>query len=242
MYNFFYKNNLKYSDVSGKDLKILPIIIEKNNLIIFENNFLYKNWTGSSQKDNSSFDLIDYILPLESIEIIDTINNNKENLEKIELKNLFDEHLNKDNLFIVINNNNDETKIFLKGMISSNKIIKNINFVSKENNLDKKYMDILIFLKEEIFEIVKSQNIIDVRTPSFFNIKLLIRKKDDLIRLQNILKEIDLIENFYVNEFSKKSAFVKIKYYGKINKITEKLNLKGININIENEEWKVSLQ
>ena len=77
IYNFFYKNNLKYSDVSGKNLKILPIIIEKNNLIIFENNYIYKNWIDLDQEESSSFDLIDYILPLENIEIIDTINKNK---------------------------------------------------------------------------------------------------------------------------------------------------------------------
>ena len=71
---------------------------------------------------------------------------------------------------------------------------------------------------------------------------LLIKKKNDLIRLQKILQEVDLIENFYVNEFSKKSAFIKIKYYGKINKITEKLSQKGINIIVESEQWKVSLK
>ena len=242
IYNFFYKNNLKYSDVSGKNLKILPIIIEKNNLIIFENNYIYKNWIDLDQEESSSFDLIDYILPLENIEIIDTINKNKDNLDKIELKKIFDEHLKKDNLFIVINNTNKETKIFIKGMISTNKIIKNIKFSSQETNKEKKYADILFFLKKEIFEIVKSQNIIDVRTPSFFKIKLLIKKKNDLIRLQKILQEVDLIENFYVNEFSKKSAFIKIKYYGKINKITEKLSQKGINIIVESEQWKVSLK
>jgi hypothetical protein len=242
IYNFFYNNNLKYSDISEKELKIFPIIIEENDFIIFDNNYLYKNWINTSQKKNSSFDLIDYILPLENIEIIDNINNYKENLELIKLEDLFDEHINKDNLFIIVDNKNKETKIFIKGMISSNKVIKNIIFNNNEIDKEKKYNEILIFLKEEIFEIVKSQNIIDVRTPSFFNIKLTIKKQNDLIKFQNILREVDLIENYYVNEFSQNSAFIKIKFYGKINKITDKLSQKGININVDNEKWEASLR
>ncbi len=242
IYNFFYKNNLKYSDISNKELKILPIIIENNNLIIFENNFLYKNWINSSNDGNSSFDIVDYILPLENIEIIDNINNYKDNLEQIKLESLFDEHLNKDNLFIIVNVGNKETRIFLKGMISSNRVVKNIILRNKEFNEANKYDKILIYLKDEIFEVIKSQNIIDVRTPSFFNIKLVLKKQDDLIKFQNILKEIDLIENYKVNEFSKRAAYIKIKYYGKINKITEKLNQRGLKINVENEKWEVSLK
>ena len=97
-------------------------------------------------------------------------------------------------------------------------------------------------LKDEIFEVIKSQNIIDVRTPSFFNIKLILRKQDDLIKFQTILRDIDLIENYKVNEFSKRVAYIKIKYYGKINKITEKLSQRGLKINAKNEKWEVSLK
>ncbi len=242
IYNFFYKKNLKYSDISDKELKIFPIIIENNNLMIFENNYLYKNWTNSFKEDDSNFELIDYILPLENIEIIDNINNYKDNLEQIKLESLFDEHLNKDNLFIIVNVGNNETKIFLKGMISSNRVVKNIILKNKESSEVNKYDKILFFLKDEIFEVIKSQNIIDVRTPSFFNIKLILRKQDDLIKFQTILRDIDLIENYKVNEFSKRVAYIKIKYYGKINKITEKLSQRGLKINAKNEKWEVSLK
>ena len=45
---------------------------------------------------------------------------------------------------------------------------------------------VIKFSKNEIEDVIKSQNIIDVRTPTFLNIKLNIEKKDDLFKLQNI--------------------------------------------------------
>ena len=59
------------------------------------------------------------------------------------------------------------------------------------------------------------------------------------------MNEIDLVENFNVKEFNNKYAYVNIKYYGKVNKIQEKLIEKGLNIkfndpNIQNLERSIS--
>ena len=54
--------------------------------------------------------------------------------------------------------------------------------------------------------------------------------------------EIDLIENFNVREFNNKFAYINIKYYGKINKIKEKLIEKGLDINFINNQWSARLK
>ena len=56
------------------------------------------------------------------------------------------------------------------------------------------------------------------------------------------LNEIDLVENFSVKEFNNKYAYVNIKYYGKINKIKEKLIEKGLNIKFKNNQWSARLK
>ena len=38
------KNNIKYSDVSGKIIKILPVLLLDNEIFIYDNNFFYDNW------------------------------------------------------------------------------------------------------------------------------------------------------------------------------------------------------
>ena len=96
-------------------------------------------------------------------------------------------------------------------------------------------------MKKEILELVKSQNIIDIGAPAFLNINLALNNQKDLFLFQNTLSEIDLIENFKVKEFNNKFAYVNIKYYGKINKIKEKLIEKGIDINFKNNQWSARL-
>ena len=104
------------------------------------------------------------------------------------------------------------------------------------------YDNVLNFLKKEIFELVKSQNIININTPSFLNINLFLKKQNDLFLFQKILNEIDLIDTFSVREFNNKFAYVNIKYYGKINKIKEKLNKKGLDIKFTNNQWSARLK
>ena len=43
MYNFYSKNNIKYSDVSGKILKVLPVLLLNDEVYIYDNNFFYDN-------------------------------------------------------------------------------------------------------------------------------------------------------------------------------------------------------
>ena len=123
---------------------------------------------------------------------------------------------------ILVNYRKNKAKVFLKGNISSKQIVKNL-IISDPNKNKLEYQNILFFLKKEILEIVKSQNIINIGTPSFLNVRLNLEKRKDLFIFQNILNELDLFDSFEIIEFSKNYAFIKIKYYGKMNIIREKL-------------------
>ena len=50
MYNFYSQNNIKYSDVSGKILKILPVLLLNDEVFIYDNNFFYENWLDNKEK------------------------------------------------------------------------------------------------------------------------------------------------------------------------------------------------
>ena len=159
----------------------------------------------------------------------------------INLNDIFDKDMGKDNLLVIINYDEKKTKFFLKGVISSKPIVKNLTFVNKSGEKIE-YLNILNYLKKEILELVKSQNIIDIGTPAFFNVNLTLKKQNDLFLFQNILNEIDLVENFNVKEFNNEYAYINIKYYGKINKIKEKLIEKGIDLNFVNNQWSARLK
>ena len=63
-----------------------------------------------------------------------------------------------------------------------------------------------------------------VSANSQISFEQILKNPNDLFLFQKILSEIDLIETFKVKEFNNRFAYVNIKYYGKINKIREKLN------------------
>jgi len=239
MYNFYSQNNIKYSDVSGKILKILPVLLLNDEIFIYDNNFFYENWIeNTKEKKNEN---IEYVFPIENLETIEAIKKNQDNLEIINLDNIFDKDIEKDNLLIIIDYDKQKTKFFLKGTISSKKIIKNLTYMDKK--VEKiEYLNVLKFLKKEILELVKSQNIIDVGAPSFLNINLSLKNQNDLFLFQNILSGVDLIENFKVKKFNNRFAYINIKYYGKINKIREKLIEKGLDIKFNNNEWSARLK
>ena len=238
MYNFYSQNNIKYSDVSGKILKILPVLLLNDEVYIYDNNFFYDKWLDNEEEKIGN---IEYIFPIENLETIETIKKNQENLQIVNLNNIFDGDTEKDNLLIIIDYGKQKTKFFLKGNISSKKIIKNLTL--SKNTVEKiEYQIILEFLKKEILELVKSQNIIDIGAPSFLNVNFSLNNQNDLFMFQNILQEVDLVDSFSVREFNNKFAYINIKYYGKINKIKEKLNQKGLDINFINNQWSARLK
>jgi len=62
-------------------------------------------------------------------------------------------------------------------------------------------------------------------------------KKKNLVWLNSKLKNIDLIENIYVQEFNKDHVKLRIKYLGKLEKIIKQLKNQEINLQLANDQW-----
>ena len=233
IHDLFYEKGILYSEIQDKELYILPILIKNNEIFIYNNNFFYENWNNFYKTD-----LMEFILPLENIEIIQNINKNKNNLINLEIDILFKEYPKKNLALILIENSKTgNEKIYLKTKIQGKKISKNIN-LKKQNLKTFEFNEkIIIESKKEIINLVKSENLIDIRTPSFLNVKLDLNKKDNLVELNSKIKKIDLIENVYVKEFNKDYMNLRIKYLGRLDKIISKLKDKNINLQLINNLW-----
>ena len=236
--SFFYKKNISYADISKTKLIIYPLLIKNNKLFLFSNNYFYKNWNLNINTEN---DFIEYILPIENLEDIELFRKNSSNLENLDIKKLLSNY-NLDNyIFAVIEVDKKEIKVFIKGLVSENNVTKNIKLM-EQGNEDKNSQNLIITeIKNQIYEIWKQQNLIDVRTPSFLNIILDINNKTDLLKLREALEDIDLIESHNVLELNRSYAKIKIKYFGKINKLKIKFKENGIKTNISNNQWKLKL-
>ena len=96
-------------------------------------------------------------------------------------------------------------------------------------------------ISDEILNIVKSQNLIDIRTPAFLNAKLKINNDNSLVELNSRLKKIDLIDNIFVQEFNNDYILLKIKYLGKLDKIINQLEGQKIILKLIGDQWSLKI-
>ena len=67
--------------------------------------------------------------------------------------------------------------------------------------------------------------------------KFAINKKSNLVEFNSRIKNIDLIENIYVQNFNKDYMNLRIKYLGKLDKIINQLKKQKINLQLINDQW-----
>ena len=235
MHDLFYKRGISYSEILDKELYVLPVLLENNEINVFNNNLFYKNWNKVNENE-----LIEFILPLENIEIIKIINDYKNNLININISDLFKEYSNKNSAIIFIENNKTNNKIYIKAIIQGKKISKNLDLKSKKLTIENFYEIVITETKKELTNLVKSKNLIDIRTPSFLNVKFELNKKDNLVKLNSKIKKIDSIENIYVQEFNKDSMKLRIKFLGKLEKIINQLKKEDIKLKLINSQWVIT--
>ena len=237
IHNLFYTKGISYSKITNKELFILPILKKNNKIYIYSKNYFYDNWN-----DVYDTELIEFILPLENIEVIQKANLNKSNLLDLDLQNLFIEYQGKNIILVIIDEKNlQEEKIYFKSIIQGKNIIKNINIKRLNLNEEDFYKKIISQVKQEIIILVKMQNLIDVRTPSFLKAQLNSSKKNNLVELTKRLKKIDSIENIYIQKFNNNSVLLKIKYLGKLDKVIKQMNAQKIILNSFDDKWSIEI-
>ena len=235
--NYLSINNISYADISEISISILPILRKENNLFIFSDNFFYNEWNKTeNDKKNTEAQLINYNLALENAEDLFYINNNKENLELIDINKLNSLSEEKNKIFLILTLNED-AKVFIKAYFNEKEVIKNITL---NNNSTDDYNSLIMNVKDLINQIWKEQNLIDINTPAYLDIIFDIKKINDFLKFRTFLDTIDIIDNYSILEITNKYAKIRMKYKGKISNLREKFLNKNININIENNEWSLS--
>lgn len=237
MHHLFHQKGISYSKISDKELFILPILKKNDKIFIYNQNFLYDNWN-----ENSDTKLIEFILPLENIEIVQNINLNRNNLLNLDLTNLFAEYPEKNIALIIVEENNTNIeKVYFKTRILGTNFIKNINI--KRLNLNEKefYKKVIAKTKQEISNLIKSKNLIDIRTPLFLKAKLKIDEKNNLVELNKRFKKIDSVENVYIQKFNNDIVILKIKYLGKLDKIIRQMDSQKITLKLFGDQWNIKV-
>ncbi len=238
LHNLFFKKNILYSEIINKEIYILPIFKKNNQVFIYNQNFFYEEWNKVFLKD-----LVEFILPVENIEVIQNVNLNRENMLNLNLKDLFSEFEGKNLALILIEDTGSKIeKVYLRTSIMKKNIDKSLIIERSNLNNDEFYKNIISKVSEEIINLIKSQNLIDIKTPSFINTTLQITKKNNLVELNERLKNIELIDEIFVQEFNNKYVLIKIKYLGKLDKIINQLKEQKIILSLKDDQWRLELK
>ena len=132
MHDFFFGRNIFYSDFINSEVVIFPLLIKKKQHYIYNNNFFVENWTLENDKNKDS--LINYILPLESIENIEKIKTNKDNIYDLNITEFFEGYDKNNMVFAIIEKGNDNAKIFLNCKLAGKKLKKTLLIKYTNNN------------------------------------------------------------------------------------------------------------
>ena len=106
IFKYLENKNIFPSIPKKKKFLFFPIIIEENkkDLLMFGNNIIYDEWN----KNSESYHLIEYILPTEDLEDLNTIKNEYENIEKYNFKEITNKYfLNNSIIFLVFKKENE---------------------------------------------------------------------------------------------------------------------------------------
>ena len=236
IHDFFYNRNILYADIINSEIIIFPLLKIKSQYYIYNNNYFYENWN-----ENLVDDYLQFSLPGESIENIQKININKENIYKIDLNNFFKEFEFTNVAFVTIDLKKNSAEIFLNSRIEGKNIKKKFNIKKDKNKDDDFNNQIILEISDTIKDLVKKENLIDVKTPSFINVELKMKKNDNLVIFNDKLKRIDLVDSFFVQQFNKDYVLIKIKYLGKISKIIKKLKEQKIKLKMISGEWQLRI-
>ena len=205
MNNFFYSRDISYADISKTRLVLFPILVERGNIYLFSDNYFFKNWNVGDKEKNNEF--VEYILPVENLEDMLFIKNNKENLESIKPEEILSNYDIKNYLFLIVKISDEKINIFLKGTFSENNIVKNFDIYNP--NSEDREGDLNVFIKKIKNEINEIRNlpstIVNEKNISYFNSFLVLILLFLIIFLFWMIRHygvnIFVLFNFYINEF-----------------------------------------
>ena len=71
---------------------------------------------------------------------------------------------------------------------------------------------------------------------------MIINKKNNLVELNNRLRNIDTVDGIFVQEFNNKYVLLKLRYLGKLDKIISQLKEQNIMLQLIGDQWNLRIQ
>ena len=230
---FLEKKNLFYSNPKQISVLFLPIIIEQENLYLFNENIFYKYWLIN--KDQSG--LINYIMPLEDIDEIVKLISSQENLENLDIIEIAKKYNTENYILSLIYLDKKKLNFFSKIKFEEYKKNSNLIFYDVDITNEDSIATIIKKAKVHLNDIWKDFN--EINTSIKLSINLILNSNDanKISKFENTLAKIDDIGSFSIKKFDLNKTVYEIIYNTDPNKLIKQFSIYGFEIVNDESRW-----
>ena len=209
--------------------------LQLDQISLFTNNIFYEKWNNNHER----YYLLNYILPSEDLEDVDLLSQNSKSIEDYDFKKIIRKYDLNDFIIAIIYKNNDELTVLSKIQLNQTFKINNKKFKTIDLFEEKDLNLILVNLKTTYENYWKNINQINtsIKLPLTISINSTQHKKIQI--LENGLNELDLVSSFKILKINNHYIYFRIIYNGSPNKFLSEIQMKGIEINTQNQIWEV---
>ena len=230
---FLQKKNLFYSNPKQISVLFLPIIIEQENLYLFNENIFYKYWL--TNKDPSG--LINYIKPLEDLDEILKLINSQKNLENLDIIQIAKKYNTENYILSLIYLEKKKLNFFSKIKFEEYKKNSNLIFYDVDIKNEESIATIIKKAKVHLNDIWKDFNEINTSIKLSINLILNSNDADKISKFENTLAKIDDISSFSIKKFDLNKTVYEIIYNTDPNKLIKQFSIYGFEIVNDESRW-----
>ncbi len=237
--NFLRKKNIFHARMIEKNVLFIPIFIDLDNtsLLLFDENPFYKNWNYI----NKNQFLLNYILQNEDLDDYKLIQERINFIESYDFKEIVSKYeLNENYIIFIVFKDKNKFKTFSK--LNINSITSNLKKDFQYFNLQdqNKTGELIQSIKTSYDDEWKKINLINSSIKLNINLNLNSKNIYLIEKIEKILEEIELVENFHIRYFDNQITSYSILSNSTPDKLIgefKKFNLKVIT---QNNIWTLS--
>ena len=235
--SFLEKRNIFPSTPIRNKVLFIPILVnlDEDKIYLFTENIFYQKWND----DKKNYHLLDYLLPSEDLEDLNTIQQNFNSIENHDFVNLIKRYDLEDYIISIIFKSKDELRILSKINLNNSLKLDNQKFEKIDLEKEKDFKMILENLKTIYENYWKKNNEINTSIKLPITLSLNSKEHYKIKKLEKILDQNDLVSNFYILKFNNENIFYRIIYNGSPKTFLKDFSNKNFNIFTENNVWTI---
>ena len=233
--SYLERINIFPAQIIIENFLFIPIIFdqEADDLLLFSNNPIYKNW----KKKNDKKFLINYLLPTDDLEDFKLIKEKSSNIENYDFKQIIEKYFLDHSVVALVFKDKEEIRVLSKIIIKDKKIIKNNSFKNFNFKDEKEIMNFINELKIIYEDIWKDQNQINTSIKLPLLIQVDNKDLNLSLKFEKTLDEVDLINNYSINKFDKDHIYYEIIFNGAPKSFINIMGNKNYKFDTQKKVW-----